>query len=235
MCCVYITVLWGKKEGDSCVAQQRADYSFTFFFFFLSYGTTVSFWSSGFKSLWDDGGPSTDMLDYIFIYRLNIFLSFPFPSFFFLYPFHVYVHHSADETGRGGYYLGSNEDFSFFSSYTHKNIRGHQEDMPPVLFPFWFSIGFFCLVGSRSCSILNWWMDGWIDIFTGQYSIYIIPPLLEIVARLAALFFGFSSATAQQHRAFGRISENVFLLHGSIRYNIKDERYHPIKRNCICI
>lgn len=54
------------------------------------------------------------------LYRLNIFLSFPFLSFFFLYPFHVYVHHSADETGRGGYYLGSNEDFSFFSSYTQE-------------------------------------------------------------------------------------------------------------------
>jgi hypothetical protein len=63
-----------------------------------------------------------------FSFRLNIFLSpfllypfFPF-SFFFLYPFHVHIHHSADETGRGGYYRIERGFFSFFSpsSYTQE-------------------------------------------------------------------------------------------------------------------
>jgi hypothetical protein len=55
------------------------------------------------------------------------------------------------------------------------------------LVPLIFRIGFFfCFVGTAALVPSS--SDGWIYyIFTGQYSI--IPPLLEIVARPAALFF----------------------------------------------
>ncbi len=129
--CVYNRIMEGKGGRLLCCAYSKGRIIHLPSSSSSSYGTTVSFWSSGFiKSLWDDGDGPALTCWITFSFRLNIFLSplfscihFFFLFFLLLFILSTYIYIIRRMKWGEADIIGSNGDFFFFLlAPTHTRI-----------------------------------------------------------------------------------------------------------------